>query len=466
MLKKINVFSDILMIVSFILLTFSIIKLDMLPNKYLVIYFIILGVLVLLSLLLTFLVKNKVVHVILIIFTLIISGGSFFIYNKIDQTNTFLKNINSNTQEASIYYIVVLKNSKYNEVSSLSNKKIGTNSMDSNNYDKSISLLSKSIKYNNVKYTDISSLSKDLLGKNVDAIYINSSIKDMLDENLDGFSDKTKVIGEFSIKVDNTSSSKTLKSTDTFNVYISGIDTYGEINKVSRSDVNIIMTVNPRENKILLTTIPRDSYVQLHGTTGNKDKLTHAGIYGINMSKSTIEDFLDIKIDYYVRVNFNSLIKVIDTIGGVTVNSDVAFKANGYEFVVGENKMDGEKALAFSRARKQFAAGDRLRGQHQQAVITAILNKVTNSKVLLTNYSQILSSLSSVFQSDMSDAVIKNFVKNQLNDMKSWDIKSISVDGVGSYSTSTYSMPGWNLYVMIPDSSTVKKAHDMITSMK
>lgn len=466
MLKKINVFSYIIMIISFILLTIGIVKLGMVPNKYLVIYFVILGVVSLILGLCSFLIKNKVVSVFLIVITLIISCSCFFIFGKVNQTEKFLANINSKVQETSLYYVVVLKDSNINGINDLASKRIGTNTTDSKNYDKSISILNKSIKYDNIKYTNVLSLSKDLLEEKVDAIYISSNIKDMLDEEYDGFSDKTKVIEEFKINVDSSSSNKTVKSSDTFSIYISGIDTYGSISRVSRSDVNIIMTVNPRENKILLTTIPRDSYVRLHGTTGSKDKLTHAGIYGINMSKSTIEDFLDIDIDYYVRVNFDSLIKIIDTIGGVNVNSDIAFTAQGYNFVVGYNKMDGKKALAFSRARKQFAGGDRLRGQHQQAVITAILEKVISSRVLLGNYAEILNGLSAAFQSDIPDSLIRNFVKGQLDDMKSWDIKSISVDGNGTYTTSTYSMPGWNLYVMIPDDATVKNAHNLIVGME
>lgn len=466
MLKRINILSYIIMIISFVLLTIGILKLGIVPNKYLLMYFVILLFMTLIFGLGSFLIKNRVIRVFLVVITLIISISCFFVFDKVNDTDKFLTKINSKINETSLYYVVVLKNSNVNSISDLSSKSIGTNTIDSRNYNKSIDSLNKFIKYDNVKYTNVLSLSKDLLESKVDAIYINSSIKDMLDEEFSGFKDKTKIVGKFEVSVDNSSKNRVVKDNETFNVYISGIDTYGSISKVSRSDVNIIMTVNPRENKILLTTIPRDSYVKLHGINGSKDKLTHAGIYGIDMSKSTIEDFLDIDIDYYVRVNFDSLIKVIDTIGGVTVKNDIPFTAHGYSFVVGDNMMDGKKALAYSRARKQFAAGDRLRGQHQQAVITAILEKVTTSSILLRNYSGILNSLSSAFQSDIPDEVIRNFVKGQLNEMKPWNIKSISVDGTGTYTTSTYSMPGWNLYVMIPDSSTVKNAHNLIAAME
>ena len=287
----------------------------------------------------------------------------------------------------------------------------------------------------------------------------------LFDEELDGFSDNTFVIEEFKVKVlENEKVNKKI-SDDTINIYISGIDTWGSINTVSRSDVNIIMSINQKKKKILLTTIPRDSYVQLHGTSGPKDKLTHAGIYGINMSIDTIEDFIGIDIDYYIRVNFNTLVNVIDTIGGVNVYSDVSFNAGGYRFVKGSNYLDGKKALAFSRARKQFSGGDRVRGQHQQAVITGVVEKVTSSRVLLSNYTNILASLNNTFQSNVDDSIIRDFFKEQLDSMSTWDIKSISVDGTGLYTTSTYSMPGWNLYVMIPNQDTVNYVRNEINNL-
>lgn len=168
---------------------------------------------------------------------------------------------------------------------------------------------------------------------------------------------------------------------------------------------------------------------------------------------------------YYVRVNFDTLISTIDAIGGVDVYSDVLFKVGGYNFNEGYNRMNGKQALVFSRERKQFSEGDNLRGKHQQAVITGIVEKVTSSKTLLSNYTNILSGLSNSFQSDIDDSIIRAFVKEQLNSMSSWDVKSISIEGNGSYTRSTYSMPGWNLYVMIPDEETVINARNEINSL-
>ena len=462
MLKKINVILYFILIICFILLSFNVLKLGILPIKYLIIYFSILIVLCVIFGLFTFVCKNKVIRLITIVFVLLLSFCSCFVsFVILDKTDDFFRNI-SEVKESSVYYLISL-NGKYKDINDLKDKSVGISDLGVN--DSAISLLNSKLKYKKVKYNNILSLYNDLLNGNIDSIYINSNIKVLFDEELDGFSDNTFVIEEFKVKVlENEKVNKKI-SDDTINIYISGIDTWGSINTVSRSDVNIIMSINQKKKKILLTTIPRDSYVQLHGTSGPKDKLTHAGIYGINMSIDTIEDFIGIDIDYYIRVNFNTLVNVIDTIGGVNVYSDVSFNAGGYRFVKGSNYLDGKKALAFSRARKQFSGGDRVRGQHQQAVITGVVEKVTSSRVLLSNYTNILASLNNTFQSNVDDSIIRDFFKEQLDSMSTWDIKSISVDGTGLYTTSTYSMPGWNLYVMIPNQDTVNYVRNEINNL-
>jgi len=168
-----------------------------------------------------------------------------------------------------------------------------------------------------------------------------------------------------------------------YTIYISGIDSYGEVDTVSRSDVNILAVVNPKDNKVLLVNTPRDYYVQLHGTTGVRDKLTHAGIYGIDMSKNTLQDLYGTKVDYTVRINFSSLLKLVDAAGGINVYSDYTFKAGGYSFVQGYNTLDSKQALVFARERYAFADGDRQRGKHQQRVIEALITKLSQPRVLL-----------------------------------------------------------------------------------
>jgi len=245
-------------------------------------------------------------------------------------------------------------------------------------------------------------------------------------------------------------------------LYISGIDQYDSITARGRSDVNILMVVNPDTGEVLLVNTPRDFYVQLRGKAGLPDKLTHAGVYGIDVSVGTMEDLYGITIDYYLRINFNSLITVIDALGGVDVNSAYDFSNAGYTFHVGINHLDGKAALAFSRDRYDFAGGDRVRGQNQQRVIEAIIKKISQPSVLM-NYPQILTSVQSSIQTSMPQDEISAQVRRQLATGTQWDVTSISVDGTGAMDYS-FSYPGQRLYVMVPDQSTVNLAKNMIQS--
>jgi len=243
-------------------------------------------------------------------------------------------------------------------------------------------------------------------------------------------------------------------------LYISGIDTSGSVATRSRSDVNILMVVNPDTGKILLVNTPRDYYVQLRGTTGLKDKLTHAGVYGIDVSVGTLEDLYGINIQYYLRLNFSSFVTVIDALGGVDVDSVYNFSADGYTFHVGTNHLSGAAALAFARDRHDFAAGDRVRGENQQRVIEAIIHKLSDPTVLI-HYNAILSAIQSSIQTSMPTSTIFAMAQHQLSTGQSWTVTSISVNGSDG-SEYTYSYPGQKLYVMIPDQSTVDAAKTQI----
>ena len=247
-----------------------------------------------------------------------------------------------------------------------------------------------------------------------------------------------------------------------FNILISGIDTYGNISNVSRSDVNIIMTVNPNTHKVLLTSVQRDMYVQLHGTTGLKDKLTHAGLYGIDMYRQNIEDFLDVDIPYYIRVNFDSVVKLVDAIGGVDIYNDIAFKRYSLYFPKGNIHLNGKEVKEYSRERMLMPNGDWTRGEHQKTVITAIIKKITNSKELLTNYGDILDSTKDVVQTNIPTDLIKKLVKDQLSTMSPWDVESTYVEGTGFDYRETYTMPGMDLYVTYPDEDSVKSVSKQI----
>ena len=308
------------------------------------------------------------------------------------------------------------------------------------------------------EYSNIKTMTNLFIKNQIDGLFVNEGTLEILKEeqNFDYQIIKTVSI-KIKTKVDSNDVDVTKQS---FSIYISGIDVKGSISSVSRSDVNMIMTVNPKTNKILLTSIPRDYYVQLHGTTGYKDKLTHAGLYGINMSIQTIEDLLNMNINYYIRVNFTTLIDVVDAIGGITIYSDKAFTAytdRSCSFKVGNNTVDGKCALAFSRERYAYQEGDRHRVKNQQTVLIAMIHKLTSSKTLLTKYNQILNTLSDSFETNISSNRIYSLINKQLDSMPNWNIETFSLDGSNSFNY-TYSYSASKLYVMEPDTSTIEQA--------
>ena len=270
-----------------------------------------------------------------------------------------------------------------------------------------------------------------------------------------------EVLTTFQVRSSQVAIQKTNLS-EPFVVYISGIDTYGAISTSSRSDVNILAVVNPKNRTILFVNTPRDYYVQLHGTTGTKDKLTHAGLYGIDQSEKTLEDLYEIDINYSVKINFTSLEKIVDTVGGIEVESAYNFSAGGYPFITGKNQLDGKKALAFSRERYSFEGGDRTRGQNQMLVLSALISKMSEPSVIV-NYQAILSALGGIFQTNMTSDEMTTLIRDQLNAMTRWSVSSVSADG-NSASLPTYSMGAQKLYVMIPDEVSLKSVKNKIQS--
>lgn len=246
-----------------------------------------------------------------------------------------------------------------------------------------------------------------------------------------------------------------------FAVYLSGIDVYGSITRKSRSDVNIIAIVNPDTNKILLINTPRDYFVEIPGVTnGEKDKLTHAGIYGVNTSMSTLEQLYGVELDYYLRVNFTSFEKIVDELGGITVSSKYAFSSRGYTFQKGDNYLNGKAALVFCRERYSFAAGDNQRGKNQQEVIKAIIKKAC-SPAILPAANDILDSVRSNIDTNMPEELIQSLIRKQLEDGKEWDIETLAATGSGD-SRVTYSMPGMKVYVMLPNANSIKSIKEAI----
>lgn len=315
-----------------------------------------------------------------------------------------------------------------------------------------------------MKTTDVNSYmlaAKNLITKKTDFIVLNEAYRSVIKDFIPEFDELTEVVGDKEFTRINKLSNK-VEDKSSFNLYISGIDTYGPIETVSRSDVNLIVSVNQKTRKILITTIPRDTYVPIAGGGNNqKDKLTHAGIYGIDSSIKTLENFLDTKLDYYAKVNFNTLIEVIDVLGGVDVDNVQTFSAGGYNFPKGKVHLDGKKALVFSRERYHLADGDHDRGRNQERVLKAIIEKASRPESLLKT-SPILSIAEKSAQTNMSKDFMVQMINKEIDVPKGYEIESQDLKGTGKMGLPSYAMPGYRLYMMVADDSSLKEVKDKI----
>lgn len=465
--RKISILGIILGIL-LLLMTLSLIIiiniLDIIPSNYYIPLIIILIVIsIILNFFLIYKFKNKFLKVIKVFLTIIsiivILVYSTFIYY-LNKTMNLFENISIIKEEVSYYYIVVLDTSIYQEPSDLYEKKLAYYETTDKEVIDSLKL---SLEYTTTK--DIAKLKDSLYNQEVDAILISDIIKNKYEEDDESYSNNTRIIKTIEIKksIEDITKRVSIKNTP-FNVLISGIDAYGDINQTSRNDVNIVATINPNTNEILLTSIPRDYYVQLHGTTGYKDKLTHASYYGINMAVETIEDILDTDINYYVKVNFTTVVDLVNEIGGIDVYADQDVNIGTCKIKEGYNNLDGKCALAFSRERHSYTDGDRHRGRNQQQVIIAVFNKLTSGTTLLTEYTNILSVLDGKFATNMDTKEITDYIKYELNDLKDYTIKTTQLDGYGSMGE-TYSYPGQDLWIMIPYEETIDNAKNLINKV-
>lgn len=386
-----------------------------------------------------------------------------FVYYYLNSTLHFMDKIKADKYQIENYYVIVNNKSNIADINDIDI--LGIYDTMDKKYNEALKKLSSEITYNDEKYTNYIDLGNSLIDQEVDAIFMSASYKDIVSEMIENFDNNIKIIYTIEMQSENSVDASELNvSRDPFNIYISGIDIYGDINMISRSDVNMVMTVNPKTHKILLTSIPRDYYVQLHGTTGSKDKLTHAGLYGIDMSITTIEDLLDEKIDYYVRVNFTTLISLVDAIGGIDIYSDTAFTAwtdRSCHYQVGNMRLDGKCALAYARERMSYIDGDRHRVRNQQDVISAIMKKALSSRTLITKYTNILESMGNSFQTNIPTESIYDLINKQLDSMPNWHFDTYSLNGFDS-TNGTYTFGDQQLYVMEPDMTTVEMARQKI----
>ena len=455
----------IISIIIFIVFGIMLYVLDMIPFKYLIIFYIVFGLLYLYLFITSFpkKIKNKFKIsscVFLILFGTIFGVGIKYLNDTMD----FVGVISKDLFQKEVYYVMTLENSKYKDIKDLDGKSIGIYS--SKNSTKASNELNKKIKNISKEYKNVVELFEDLQDNKIDAVLINESTKNLLDTDLADMKLKLKEIYKVYVSIEKTDIVKVVDITKKpFNIYVAGGDAYGSIDNVTNTDVNMIITVDPVNRKVLLTSIPRDYYVNLPSFGDDAyDKLTHAGYYGIEESAKAIENLLDIDINYYVKVNFSTIEGVIDAIGGVDVYVDKGFTASdgSYTFVTGYNHMNGKKALRFARERKSFSNGDVQRVKNQQKVLTAIINKVTSSTTLVTNFSQILDSVGNSFSTNMETKSINRFIKMQLNNMQGWNIESQNLIGTDLYTKNTYTYPNLELYVMKQDEESVGAAKEKI----
>ena len=435
------------------------IYLDLSPIKYTAMLTGLLILLIILTFLLTSWHRGRIAACIISgIVSICLGYGAYLMYN----TSSLLENITSVNTEKHTINVYVRVDDMAQSIQETGEYPYGIlNTLDRDNTDETIYKISELLDtpLSITPYTSITEMVDSLLKGKTDAIIMNENYISMVSE-IDGYGDiESKIRPVYSNVVERKVTSESedkMITKNSFIVYVSGIDTTGSISVTSRSDVNILVAVNPVTKKILLLSTPRDYYVPLSISSGVHDKLTHAGSYGINVSMDTLKMLYDTDIDYYVRLNFTSFVKIIDALGGIRVYSDYSFSTESYSFKKGYNNMNGAQALEFARERYSFAEGDRQRGKNQMAVIQGVIEKATSSAVL-SRYASLLSSVQSSINTNISTDEIGSLVKQQLNDMGDWDISTYSVDGTGS-SEYTYSIPNQRAYVMIPDETTISEA--------
>ena len=424
--------------------------------------------------------------VLAVLIVVALGTGSLYIYKTVSALDT-ITGVNKDVTKINVY---VKEDDPAQKLADASGYTFGILSeLDRDNTDQALQQmyyeLGSDVQTN--EYSGLSELADSLNNGTTGAIILNQAYLDVLDEmdNYSSFSSQlreiaslqvetvvqrktpqvTEAVGSTTETSDNSSADAAVTD-EVYTIYVSGIDTRGEMTASSRSDVNIILTVNTRTKQILMVSTPRDYFVPLSISNGVPDKLTHAGIYGVNVSMDTLNMLYDININYYFRLNFAGFEKIIDALGGITVNSDYEFDSQntkGYHFNKGENHLNGEQALVFTRERYAFKEGDRQRGRDQMAVIQGVVDKATQP-AFLKNYLSVMDSLDGCFETNVPYDIIASLVRKQLDEGGSWQVLSYSTDGTGD-TQKPYSM-SQKAYVMVPDQTTVDKAKTLMQKVR
>lgn len=454
---------SILTIILSIICIFTIKGLNMLPNKYFIIFVSIMILFNLIGLLLY--TKKKWLNIIGLVISIITIIVSIIGYYYGSETIDYLKHsFNNDSVEISEYGLYVLKKNNF-ELNNIKN----FGYLNDEFAEKAVKELKSRTNAEELSYDDMYTLSNDLKDNKLNSMLLDKTYYNMLLDENEISEDDVKLIHSFNIEIKKKVTKQNVDTLKPFNIFLSGSDARSNyIASKTRSDVNMIISVDPKKKTILLTSIPRDYYVSVYGKTGLKDKLTHAGIYGIDTSVKTVENLFDINIDYYIKVGFSSVIEVVNLIGGIDIESDKAFVSHCGDggaiktnVKKGMNHFNGGEALSYARERYAYALGDRHRILNQQQVLEAVINKVTTDKSVLLKYDKLLKSLRKLYKTNIPSELISLLVKNQLEDMSGYKIERQSVSGSDA-SMNTYTAPSKKRYVMIPYEKDVKRASENI----
>lgn len=471
MSKTIGMILAILQFVLSVILIVNILFFDMLTTTYVMVLAGALMILLGITLLSQIGTKGKGIpgKVFSVFVCVILAAGSFFLS---EVNSTFNEVAGSNTKTSAIV-VSVRKDDEAEEIKDAADYTFGVcYSGDESHIRSTVVKIEEEIgsEIELIEYDSVIDEAKALFDGEVEAIIYKASQTSVIKEQMETFSDDTKVIYEHNIVVEIANETVDASVTEPFAIYLSGIDVYGDITQESRSDVNIVAVVNPVSHQILLITTPRDYYVPIPDVSrGQRDKLTHAGIYGVDASMETLAELYDVEIPFYGRVNFTSMINIVDALDGLDVYSDTEFTTSkDSEHIMhveeGMNHFNGKEALAFCRERKNLADGDNARGRHQQAVITAIIKKMM-SPAMLRGAMDILDTVSEGVDTNFSTDQIQSLIKMQLRTGAEWYIYSVSAEGDSAMRT-CYSTGDLELYVCIPDSTSVANIQDMIDAVE
>ncbi len=487
---------SIISILLAIALIIKVIKIDILPLNFEIT---ILGAVLLLTLILfifyNFTSHSKIARVfggfMIIVVTLSYGLGYFYLYKTAGMLSTIsTSSSGSGTKLGSLsdemtnnVSVIVMKSSNYNSLKDLSGKKIGTTSeLDAKSTEKCLTDIKKSIDFDQEDYPNYNQEMTDLYDGRIDGVILDESSRGIVYEQFLNISQVTKVVHTTSYKAPREHAIVDSKhpvdvTKDPFTIYFSGNDSFGDIQETSRTDSNMLVTVNPKTHRILMTSIPRDYYVPVACAEdaadgcpdGQKDKLTHTGLYGVQTTINTIEDFMDVDINYYVRVNFSSLTNIVDAIGGVDVTVGKGLAVDQFYtddtiggVVEGENHLDGQKALAYARERYAYEDGDLQRVKNQQQVLKAIIKKVKSPSMLL-KYASLIDAIGSAIETNMPSSFITNFVKFQLASNSSWKFESYPM--VGDTGMEFSPSLGDTVSVTYQDRGSIETAHDKIEAI-